>query len=210
MILITYRLLSLLILGILLSGCERKSFIAQSVFDSDQKVRQQADLKAEEYAIYSLIINSMYSGNGEKSVVVFNQTTTYALPYSSLDEALINVRERTVGDITTEVFEDFLNKNKLPAVLTDEFSVGVQCVLLGKEDLNSIFQVGNGWIDFNSRYPGQALLEFSRVGFNPEMIDALVYTSSRGGPKTGQGNYVTLTKTNGGWTIRQKIEAWTS
>lgn len=210
MILLMYKLCGCLILGILLLGCEKGSFVADTSLRGEQEVTQKTDLQAEDYEVYSALIDKMYARDEVTSLVIFNQTTSYVLPYKDLNEALRNINERVPGGIANEVIEDFSTKNKLPRTLHSRFSVKVPYTLLNKEDLNSIFQQSNGWSEFLRRYPKQSLLEFSGIGFNPEMNQALVYTSTESGGKSGSGYYVLLTKENGNWSIKYKFEAWTS
>lgn len=204
------KLYSFLIFGILFSGCERVAFVTNTNFEGKSEVIEQTDSYAEDYTIYSVLINGMYNRDEENSVVISNQTTSYALPYANLNESLLGVKERIPGGIADEVLENFSNKNKVPLTLQNRFNVRVPYVLLSKRDLDYIFQPGNDWIEFYRKYPGQGLIEFSRIGFNPQMNQALVYTSMQSGGKSGQGYYVFLSKEGGNWTIKYKIEIWTS
>jgi hypothetical protein len=180
----------------------------------DNRIKKVGDellsLQAEEYAIYSVLMDEVYAGGGSTSIAVQAETSTYVLPYTSLDDALRNIDERLPGRITKELFDDFKGKNKNPSVLQNHFNSKIEHVVISKEEMGSVFSKEAGWNEFFKRYPGKALVVFSRVGFNSELSQALVYTSSESGGKSGRGYYVFLGKDNGSWVVIQKLDYWVS
>lgn len=83
-------------------------------------------------------------------------------------------------------------------------------MLLSREELTSIFRQGDGWSEFRRRYSADQLIDVSRVAFNHDMNQALVYISSTSGSKSRVGSYVLLVKDGETWTIRHKLDAWVS
>ena len=54
------------------------------------------------------------------------------------------------------------------------------------------------------------MLTFSRVGFNRDLTQAVVYLSQVAGPLGGEGVFVLLQKENGVWTPTEEITVWIS
>lgn len=198
-----------IILGILLCCCDRMSDPSVRV-EVGRTAAEQLDASSQEYLIYSFLLDELTPSLRGRSVVISDLTTTYSLPYANLEEAVSTLREKASSDVSVEVYRDFLKRNEQPVRLVGSFHSETRYELVTSEELISTFQHGDGWATFNRRFPGHALIEFSRIGFDANTGRALVYVSSRGGPKTGQGNYFLLEEDNGKWVIQQKIESWTS
>jgi hypothetical protein len=61
------------------------------------------------------------------------------------------------------------------------------------------------------RYPFPlGLVSLSRVGFNPERTQALVYAQYRCGGDCGHGEYVLLEKAGGRWQVREDATTFVS
>ena len=72
--------------------------------------------------------------------------------------------------------------------------------------------VGDGWKEFNRRYPRQrTYYQFSPVAFSTDSLDALVYYEYRCGGRCGGGNAVWLTRRdNVRWQVRKIVTFWIS
>ena len=53
-------------------------------------------------------------------------------------------------------------------------------------------------------------MTLSRVGFNQDQTQALVYIGNQEGPLSGAGYIVLLNKQFGNWELKQKIMVWIS
>jgi hypothetical protein len=60
------------------------------------------------------------------------------------------------------------------------------------------------------KYPGHGVMEFSRVGFDAKKDQALVYAGIQGGPKSGAGFLILLSKRTNRWTLERKVFVWLS
>ena len=152
----------------------------------------------------------MYASDRRKPLIIARQTTISKLPHKDLAETLHSVSERIPGSIAPDILDNFVAENRHPHQLSNQFNVNIDYLLLSKDDLDRIFLKGDGWSEFNISYRGRGIIDFSRVGFNHEVNQALVYTSILSGPKTGSGYYVLLVKENNVWIIKHKAEVWVS
>ena len=201
-----YKLTLTIIAAFLLLGCMATSKMTTSADNTPQ-----SKAEGEDYAIYLSLLNKLYSNNsGTASVGIVEQTSLFSPPGGSLDKTLNFVRQQTSGQIPQEVIDDIKIKNRDSYKLDDHFNIGVKYVLLPKQEIQDLFSSGGTWAELNERYSINQVIVFSKIGFNRAKTQALVYTSTRSGPKTGYGLYVYLTKNNGVWTIKHQVEVWVS
>ncbi|MDQ3636276.1 MAG: hypothetical protein M3405_17505 [Acidobacteriota bacterium] len=199
----------LVIFASLTLGCWEVPNVAKPKSDVEKKVTLNATLDAEAYSIYSIVIDDVYNTRAD-SVLIYNQTTTFSLPYKNLEEALANLNKRLPNRIEDGILQDFLNNNKTPKFLEKRFNTRVSYSLVSKQYLNSLFEKRNGWNEFLRQHPGSSIINFSRVGLNPSKDKALVYTNIYRGARSGRSYYIILIKENHKWTINRKIDAGVS
>lgn len=163
---------------------------------------------AEEYAVYSALIPSVYNN----ALIVIEDTT--AQPDSGLfspSEAARFMRNYhpELGD---KIWSDFETKNETPFVLERRFALSVEYVFISKQEIESIFSKNaSGWEDFYAKYPGsQGILTLSRIGFNEAKDTAVLYAGNQSHWVAGEGNMVLMKKTAGRWTVLGEAMMWIS
>ena len=188
-----------------LDGWNSGSGTDASAPDSDQNT---ADLDAEEEAGYAALI-----GNTTGMRVITDQTSTGIGGVLGTSETVDRVLKQ-MHDVAPETTASFLARNATVHPLRSDMSLGVPYVLLSQAEMNAVFygSVGqDGWQVFRARYPdAQGIQELSRVGFNTNLTQALVYLGSQGDWLAGEGNYYLMKKVNGVWTVDQTVMIWIS
>ncbi len=107
--------------------------------------------------------------------------------------------------------DDFKNKNVKTYKLENKFSIPQTVVLISDEELNKIFQNETGWDVFNKIYPNSSgIIQISRVGFNSNQTQAIVYYGYQRGLLWGEGYLIYLTKDEGKWMVREQVGLWVS
>jgi len=160
--------------------------------------RTQAPLNsiaAEEYSVYSALINSRF----------LEQQTTLAV-----------IRENTEFDkrsivIPVEFEDDLLPKTETSYILDRRLLLRVKYLLLSKEKVDALFKqdLNKGWEAYWKEYPkATGLLTLSRVGFNRDRTRAFVYASSGCGSLCGYGYYFVLEKSGDDWKIKEEKKLW--
>lgn len=162
---------------------------------------------SEEYAIYSLVLNELKMID-ESYVVINDHTIDDRKPFAPRKQRLQSANRQMRGGIPLQIRNDFETKNQNRYRLEDRFNLKVKTIFLSQAEIDKL--VIPEWIDFLEKYPEHGLIELSRVGFNARRDRALVYAGNQGGPKSGSGFWILLSKTNGNWVIDQKIFAWLS
>jgi hypothetical protein len=156
-----------------------------------------ADPSADEYEVYSDLIDSHYVREGVNLIVIEDQT----------DPESGGIRE--LHGIDGDLLEDYQAKNRISYDLKGLLNLDVDYELIGEceaQDLLSEYE--KAWDEFYSNYPGsQGILVLSRVGFNRDKNQALVYASNQAGPDELAGNYYLLERDGPSWTVKDIYEA---
>jgi len=169
----------------------------------------------EEYAIYNAVIERLYIQRKNPSLIVIAKRTE-SEPRSQPGKGPI------LGGAKPEEMKSALKsiadlapayqaRNTQPAKLKDEFNLSVDYVLVDKEKaLALIAKDGAEMKHFNKKYRGSepvGLVGLSRVGFNSDATQALVYAEHWCGERCGDGIFVLLVKQDGEWKVRYETIA---
>jgi len=126
------------------------------------------------------------------------------------DRFLQRAAKRLEG-VRTETFENFRSKNTRKYPLGYLFDLNRPYVLIGDSEIREMFIRYDGWTRFYGRYPGaQGLMVLSRVGFDPEGTQALVYVGNQSHWLAGAGYLVLLIRGQGQWKVEGKVLVWVS
>jgi len=169
-------------------------------------VISQADLEKEEQAVYA----SFFHGNME-TIVIQEGTSTEWLP-SSEDELKQRMDYIASGlpNASTETLDNFFQRNRQSTQLSPDMQLGIHYILVSADEFSAVMDQPNGWDAFHKKYSPSGYMQFSRVGFNDTVDQAIVYVASIPGPMMGSGNYYLLEKKGGQWSIREQVLAWVS
>ena len=167
--------------------------------------------ETEEYSVYDTLIEQIYIRDQVEQIVVKDQTSLGSFNDEELEGIFQQVLHK-LPELEKTTFNDFRAKNAQPHRLNTSFNLSVNYVLISKDEEDDLlYRRADGWVAFYKKYPkAQGILTISRVGFNPEMNQALVYVGNQSGPKTGAGYYVLLARENGTWIIKKRYGAWLS
>ena len=188
---------------------------AKHFSQSQPSVRdQRRGIEDEEYAVYSALINENTSDeNINRVLVIKDQPTVWV---GSLDEEKNTFYDdllKSSSLLLEETVDDLRAKNKETHAFTRRFDIKRRYVLVSEKEIEDIFKEGGGWWEeFYRRYPeSRGFATFSRVGFNADKTQALVYQAHSCGGLCGGGGYVLLVKVNGVWTNKGTVgPVWVS
>jgi hypothetical protein len=171
-------------------------------------IQNDADsgVSEEEYEIYSSIIKQYYLRPDTKLIMIEERTFRYDF---AVDEE--PWREKKKGVIIDgSAADDYELKNGQQWLLNkDAFKLPVKAALITDHDLKAIFHGKWGdleWINYYRRFPdSRGFVMFSRIGFNAQRTQGLMYVGSRCGPRCGDRYFLLLEKTNGAWSIKKEL-----
>jgi hypothetical protein len=186
-----------------------------SVISKDRIVEELKSLSAveeeEEYKVYSLVINE-YLKKSKASLAVISQITSGAglTPVQNRDNTLDHLFPATRAD--QKEIKSFKQKNLLKYRLLEKFNLSKEYKLvLGQlEQIDKDIKTGNdGWGNFYKRYPNsQGVFTLSRVGFNENKTQAIVYRANQFSADGGGGVLIFLSKWEGRWQIVNEEVLW--
>jgi hypothetical protein len=198
-------------------------FVEQKTNAQPQTVQQDkpAELATvqdpDEYAVWSVLVLK-YTEPNHHTYIIRDRTTTES-------------RSRAFGPhayeylSSEEAYSDLQAKNKEQYRLENKLSVTPPCVFTSREKEESLFpalptgrvdeqtikKMQNSWDQFYREYPGvSGMLTFSRVGFNSDKSEAVVYVRYDGGVMAHSGSYVVLTRQRESWEIKTQKVIWLS
>lgn len=169
-------------------------------------VVSQADLEKEEQAVYA----SFFKNNSE-TIVIQKDTSTRWLP-SSEDELKQRMDYIASGlpNASSGTLDNYFQRNRQSTQLSPDMQLGIQYILLSADELSAVVDQPDGWEAFYKKYSPSGYMQFSQVGFNNTLDQAIIYVGVIPGAMMGSGNYYLLEKKAGQWNIREQVLAWVS
>jgi hypothetical protein len=162
-----------------------------------------ADLEKEEQAVYSF-----FFGSNPGTVVILQDTSTNIS--SDAPQQSIDYIKSGLPGVSKETLNNYLARNRQPSQLSPDMQLGVNYVLLSTDGLSTIMKQANGWDAFYAKYSHSGYTQFSRVGFNQTLDQAVIYVGGMAGPLMGSGFYYLMEKKDGQWVIKEQVMAWIS
>lgn len=164
----------------------------------------------EEYAVYAAVLKEAFIGKGTKRLVIERHTSIDDLAHRDPNQML----ER-LSPLSKQTVEDFKSKNRQSYELKNKFNLQVEINFLTEDDVRELFKKRDGqqdgWKLFRQKYPAAgSIITLSRVGFNAERTQALMFVAHVCGRLCGQGNYILLNKNEGEWKVEKKSMTWIS
>ena len=173
-------------------------------FFTSEPTPSQADIEKEEQAVYAAFV-----GESKGSALILQDTST-GLSDETPQQIADNLKS-SLPDISSETIDSYVERNAQASQLAPDMQLGMDYVLLSREELAEISSQGNWHEILQERYPGSnGYLIFSRVGFNKSLDQAVLYVGDVAGPLMGAGYYYLLEKQNGEWTIKEQVMVWIS
>jgi len=162
----------------------------------------------EEYDIYSSVIKELYVQKDTKQIIIEDRTFRY--DFSGGDDRPWRDKPPKGLTIDESAVADYEAKNHGQSLLhKSSFKLPVKWDSISDADLRTIFHGHWGdleWTEYYRRFPDSGgFIMVSRVGFNTDHTQALLYMGSRSGPYYGEIHFLLLQKANGAWSIKRQL-----
>lgn len=189
---------------LLLSAC---SMIGTQTSTPIPTITPAPDASREEERVYATLIETLYPTD---LLVIMEKTQSDVLELAS-DEIYQHVEESLLH-LSADTFVDFKAHNESSYPLKTSMILGSRYILLSEKDKQELFQINqSGWDVFYNRYPdAPGIITLSRVGFNAQMDQALVYLGIQSHWLAGSGSFFLLNNIGGEWIIDQQVMTWES
>jgi len=165
-------------------------------------------INREEQTVYAFLLAKLYQ---HKGYVIMADTATSSTGVDNTAQTLDYVLQNMHG-MASGTLASFRARNTSSQVLRPDMQLGGPFTLLSQNARSQIFsQNQSGWDIFYNRYPqAPGITTFSRVGFDANFDQALVYMGTQSNWLVGTGYYFLLKKVYGTWSIDQQVMIWAS
>jgi hypothetical protein len=173
-------------------------------------------LEAEQYAVYSTLLDRYSFDKNRTLLVIINQTHSEELQNDLPPELISELTSNLVKSLRSlalqKTIDNYFDRNKQSEILRERFVTVRKYKLISPEEVKRYFREGGGgWDAFYRKYPkSTGLISLSRVGFNTAGNQAVVYVERDCGLLCGTGTYYSLAKKDGKWAVVQEYERWVS
>lgn len=159
-----------------------------------------------DYQVYSAVL---IKTNDINNLTVVTSETVIGF------DASIDQLKRDLEGLQDETIDDFNKKSKENIQLENKFSQRLNVKLFSKIEHDKIFEktkdLDNAWRIFYTKYKkAQGITTFSRIGYNKERTQALVYHGTGQGSLAGEGYYSLCEIRFGHWKEISRTEVWIS
>jgi len=169
-------------------------------------IAYQTEISPDEYAVYDAVIGDLFAGDkvtpdqagkvSAKLLLIENHTVKYPS-----DGSTLNARYYLTASISPETLADYERQNNSPEVLKRSLNISLYYLLINSaESKRSV-------ADLRGREV-QGTVSVSRVGFNRDRTEALVYRSYICGGLCGYGSVLFLKRADNRWKVETKATLW--
>lgn len=109
--------------------------------------------------------------------------------------------------------KSFTDRRLCPTrIHADKLKTSELSTVVSVDSLKAVMSAGgDSWHAFYAHFPGAfGIVQFSRVGFNPDRSQAVVYTEHVAASLVGVGEYWFLRREGNRWILRLRCERWVS
>ncbi len=167
------------------------------------------DYSFDDYSIYSEFLQDDYNDTNKlqtkkkqkinKAVVIMSETKVFKIMPNDLKANLKGLQDETI--------QNYIIRNKTTMTLENKFRCEMKIILVKESKIKKILK--KGWSNFKKKYPySSGFIFLSRVGFNKDKTQALIYVGELWGPLAGVGYYILYNLENGEWISKASFMVW--
>lgn len=177
----------------------------------------QSEISSEEYEVYSVAIQDFFTSSRKVESVAITDYTVKDFDDLKIVWQKNAYFKHTFSELLSETVDSYAVANNKEQTLKDNFNLKFNHIFLTKSEIENLFKRGTRlseveeWENFYKNFPGTyTVVSVSRVGFNSEKTQALVYLEFWCRSLCGEGNYIFLNKQNGKWKAIKQNMMWVS
>jgi hypothetical protein len=186
-------------------------FFAVTSAESDESNPLEPHLQAEEYAVLSVALEQ-FGRTPRDSVVLVNETLVRD-PGMYSDSIHLSYLKGHMLSLLDETIDDLEEKEAVAQLDHSAFPGPLRVKMITNAEIDSLFSrcPDDGWARFDEEYPGyDGFFRTTRVGFNKERDQSLVFITYSCGSLCGQGTYVLLSRRENVWKREKTLIVWIS
>jgi hypothetical protein len=163
------------------------------------------DPDVEEYAVYNDLLEDQYANDNLGQILIIDHTRVNNPEL--LEQDLEQFQKNT--PLEPELVASFKDRNQQSYPLEPILEIGMDYQLLSQEEVDELEPLdrASGWKLRSEKYPNSyGFIYLSRVGFNADFSQALIYTSSYHYEQPIKGGYYLMKKEDGRWVLESGYE----
>lgn len=175
---------------------------------------EQGALTEDEAGVYKALFAILFEAGPGRPIVLEDRTSVGVPPGMWATTSVQGTdTQKFLAKLAPETRADYQTKMKTSVRLPQNCSLAPKCTVMDAVSLTAIVVTKNkndkGWKNFFSKFPNApGILLVSRVGFNSDKTEAVVYAGKSCGTLCGEGYYVRLTKIGDRWTVADQTTVW--
>jgi hypothetical protein len=170
-------------------------------------------LDREEAGVYAAYVDPTYTRVADSSEYL----KRHVICDQTADMEMLRCWPKVLGHLSPapmqETIDDFVARNGRRHVINPHLRFRLPHRLIPNASIDQFFahDAAAGWLGFNKEYPkSHGILWLSRVGFNKDRNQALLYTGNEWTAAAGEGFLILLQKETGGWREVSRAVCWVS
>jgi hypothetical protein len=166
----------------------------------------------DEPLIYSLVIEELFAGKKLSDKPIKALLLENVTRFDDFEgEKAVNAKSAGASmfkGLKADTMQSFIGQNAQRSPLTNPIKASLKLQLIeGKLAQETVS--GNKWKELYSAHPDSAgIISLSRIGFDKEGKQALVYVAHIYGEDTGRGTILFLQKIGQQWKVQEKVVNW--
>lgn len=204
----TKTVIVLIVLQLLFIVCGKKAKEGTVVYKNEPiEIAEHEIISNDEYAVYSVIMIHYYRDRPlPKLFAIKQQTTVYT---ELMDKRITELVERRLFEVDANLLNNFREKNLITYKLEKKFHIPESLVLITDDELE-YHQQPEDWSKFHEKYPNSGgFIALSRVGFNKNHTESLVYFQVVWEFLAGRCILYTLMNEKGKWKVKRSCDVLT-
>jgi hypothetical protein len=171
-----------------------------------------ATLTDDDSAVYTAVLRELYQAAKGRPIILSDQTAI-GVPPGMLTNLPVQGPQTIsfLNPISPEARQSFEDLNHSSLHLPPPCKFAPECTLVDIADIALQVKNAKAWRKFMTKHantPG--IIIVSRIGFNRDRDQAVMYSGMSCGQLCGQGEFSWLTKHNGVWTVESSNVVWIS
>ena len=171
---------------------------------------QVAVSRTTEAQVYAAVLDTLYASAGSNERAVQDSTVApIVLPFPGEDISLasaVRSHERQLPGVRLDTQSDFLRRATDAVTLPAQLPTRLRVAWVPPEVARA---AGERIATFYDEIP-TSVTQLSPIGFSRDSTQALLYLSERCPGLCGHGEYVLLERTDDGWRVVARSQAWLS
>jgi hypothetical protein len=169
-------------------------------------------LTDDEATVYTALFQDLYAPSKDRPLLLID-STSIGVPPGLVTKVSVQGEQtsRFLARLSPETKQDYSNRNKEHAILPSPCHLAPDCVVFDVAEIAPHVKSERAWRGFMKKYansPGVVVV--SRIGFNRDHTEAIVYVGRACGQICGEGEYARLIKLNGSWAVDDHTVVWLS